>query len=321
MTMPSSGMISIADINTEIRLGSTTQQSISIVTSPYKTAARTLAGIAYPNAISFSNLYGKRIAGQEVFVAGGDGATATGSFIVPDFVYYISAMAIGGGADGVSGNATVGGRGGGGGALAYNNDIPTTPGEALDMYYGAGDNGIKRGSTNLLLAKGASGQTGGQATSCVGDAKYSGGNGGAGGTNNVTVGGGGGAGGYSGAGGAGGGGGASGSASTGAGGGGGAGGYSGRAGGGGGGINLYIQGSSGSGGVYNAAGSHGGGGGSGGNQGVNSLVGDYTGGNGGTYGGGGGGGCVNNAGGIGRNGGMRIIWGIGRSYPSSSGNV
>ena len=81
---------------------------------------------------------------------------------------------------------------------------------------------------------------------------------------------------------------------------------------------LYGYGSGGGGaGGYSAAGGNGGGGGgagSGGSAGASGGVG----GAGGAYGGGGGGGAWNSSGGNGGSGGLRIIWGAGRSYPSTN---
>jgi hypothetical protein len=93
-------------------------------------------------------------------------------------VTLIAAVAIGpGGNTGNSGSAQL--NGGGGGALSYDNAIVVTPGETLSITVGSvgGDSSIKRGATTLLLAKGASSQTGGQASSGVGAVKYSGGDG------------------------------------------------------------------------------------------------------------------------------------------------
>ena len=86
---------------------------------------------------------------------------------------------------------------------------------------------------------------------------------------------------------------------------------------------IYGEGASGAAG---APGGYGGGGGSGGGAGVNSIAtgtgpnAGVSGGMGGLYGGGGGGAIIEYGGeksGAGRAGAVRIIWGPGRSYPSS----
>lgn len=96
------------------------------------------------------------------------------NWTVPEGVYSISAVGIGGGGGG--GRTTVGtyrGGGGGGGGLSWDNDIPVTPGEVLSLQAGALGNGvtsgtgfsgtetfIRRGATYLLRARGGGGGTG-----------------------------------------------------------------------------------------------------------------------------------------------------------------
>jgi len=89
------------------------------------------------------------ITGQQVFTS----ATGEFTWTVPNFVYYISVLCIGGGAGGGSGdNGTLhDGGGGGGGALAYANTISVTPGELLRIRVAAGGAG---GSTGLPGADG-----------------------------------------------------------------------------------------------------------------------------------------------------------------------
>ena len=243
--------------------------------------------------------------GQQVF-------TSSGTFTVPAGVTSICAVAVGRGQNGAAGDGmgTPGGRGGEGGTLSYTNALSVTPGESLTVTIATSTSGstgettLKRSSTVLLAAR-AGGQTSGQAN--VGTSF-------AGGAAPAPIGsygsGGGGAGGYSGAGGAGGsigGGGSSGSGGS----GGGGGSAAAAASGGGGGVGLLGAGSNGAAG---SAGGGGGGGGSGGGAG-NSGGADGAGGN---YGGGGGGGDIINAGGSGGGGAVRIIWGAGRSYPSTN---
>lgn len=123
-------------------------------------------------------------------------------FKVPFGVTSMSMLVVGGG--GASNNYAVSNNmnagGGGGGALAYRNNVPVTPGETLSLTGGAsgnyfniptatngGNSSVKRGSTILVLATG--GKTapwqsdagtpglGGAASGCIGDVKFSGGNG------------------------------------------------------------------------------------------------------------------------------------------------
>jgi hypothetical protein len=278
--------------------------------------------------------------GQSAYTTAG-----TYTFTVPAGVTSLSAVVIGGGGggggadDGQIRNET--NNGGGGGGLAYGT-IAVTPGETLNITVGTGGAGgvadaaaggpggtstIVRSATTLLSGGGGAGgryrsngltDAGGASG---GTARIGGGSGGNSGTgsNNSGATGGGGAGGYFGNGGNGGAYNAAGSASTGAGGGGG-GGYNTtsntlRAGGGGG---TGILGS----GADGSAGTGGSGGGGGGGSSGTSGGGNTTG-LGGQYGGGGGGKSDSTAGtttigGAGTNGAVRIIWGTGRSYPSTS---
>ena len=263
------------------------------------------------------------------------------TFTVPNGVTQVSAVCIGGGGGSASclGNGGSSGGGGGGGGLAYGT-FAVTPGETLSIEVGAGgagagpgygvagsdggDSRIRRGATVLLgggggargLADGVS--NGGTGTFAAGgnpggtelDGGGSGGSGGASRSNNGG-GGGGGAGGYSGNGGDGG----TGNSGT--------GGFgAGGAGGGGAGQSAGGTQNNGGGGVgifgdpINGAGSNPssyGGGGSDGEDG-------QPGGVGGKFGGGGGGAeddttALGADGGVG---GVRIIWGTGRSYPNNA---
>jgi hypothetical protein len=246
---------------------------------------------------------------QEINVAG------TNTFTVPTGVTSISAVAVGGGGGGRTGN---GGTGGNGGNLRYVNDISVTPGEILSVQTGAagfppdnnstsagGDSFISRGATRLVSASGGSpGVTAGQQPAANSGVNVgAGGNGGSGGflTNETNAGGGGGAGGYSGNGGAGSVGQTTGFNGAGGGGGGGSGAASGSTAQPGGGVGLRGEGSSGAGGALLFPGSPGSGG--------TAKV----------HGAGGGGSdstgiLLNSTAGFG---GARIIWGPGRSYPST----
>lgn len=265
----------------------------------------------------------------------------TYSWVVPAGITRVSVVTVGGGSAGRCGTIK---QGGGGGALAYVNNISVTPGETLGVIVGAGgtgstggDSSFKRGCTTLAGAGGGSFGIGGAIITGTGGA------GGAPGSpgSNASGTGGGGAGGYSGAGGAGGTGGnyssgAAGSAGTGgAGGGGGGGGFTctgsfeiSYAGSGGGGVGIYGAGTSGAGGAGGTTGA--GGGGGGGSNGSSAVIlGGINAGTGGTYGGGGGGGGIsfnistgtptNGNGGNGAVGAVRIVWpGCLRLFPSTN---
>ena len=275
--------------------------------------------------------------GQQVF-------TSSGTFTVPTGVTSLSCVVVGGGggSTGCSGAGQYSGAGGGGGGLAYGT-FSVTPGSTVTVQVGAGGtagtnknligvlgnkagNGggsaITYGGTIMLIGYGGVGGTYGHSSAAGGgyfvsaSAPGGGGDGGYGGrsTNNNGGGGGGGAGGYGvkNAPGGGGGYGNSGSGRNGSGGGGGGGGGQGLAGeqnNGGGGVGLDGQGSDGTGGSKNKPGEGGSGGSSGGKAGV-----------GGTYGGGAGGpeDDTDHSGSVGGAGGVRIIWGSGRSYPSTN---
>ena len=272
----------------------------------------------------------------ETFPVGQTAYTTAGTFTftVPTNVTSISAVCVGGGGGGAGGETgrDDGVQGGAGGALCYGT-IPVTPGESLTITVGAGGNGgssggngtaggtttISRGATNLITAGGGSrglerstGTVNGGTRSVDASVTNSGGgNGGNSGGNSTNTGsGGGGGGGYSGNGGNGG---TTGNGSAGAGGGGGGGGATSSGQGyGGGGVGILGAGANGTAGVLNSSGG-----------GVGSNGGGSTSGtrpNGGLYGGGGGA-CdddTNGSGGAGGRGAVRIIWGTGRSYPSTS---
>ena len=259
----------------------------------------------------------------------------TFTFTVPPAITSISAVCVGGGGGG--GNATITdepGAGGAGGGLSYGT-FAVTPGEALSVQVGSGgQNGgtggtggissISRNGTALLSATGGSGGSstdsgasgGGNGGSSGGTERDGGGSGGDGGSTSDSTtgaGGGGGAAGYSGNGGAGSNRGANNAtAGQGGGGGGGGGGTASLGGGGGGGVGILGSGGNGGAGTNGT----GGGGGSGGAPGSTTTV--STGANGGLYGGGGAGGRNNANGGDGQGGAVRIIYGTGRSYPSTS---
>ena len=264
--------------------------------------------------------------GQEAFTTAG-----TFTWVAPTGVTKVSAVAVGGGAGGITVNG-----GGAGGALGYKNNITVTPGDSYTVVVGnggAGKTAFSPGSNNAGVAssfintctvRGGGGPAGNSTSTFTGDG------GGVGGTGGNF--GGGGAGGYSGKGGNGG----SQAGLGGAGGGGGAGGTCccfivtwGS--GGGGGVGLNGEGANGTaganGGVGPSAGGAGGGGGSGGNAGGFGGSGCCAtpGGSGGLHGGGGGDGIFCpcglfrcSQGGSGARGAVRIIWpGCARSFPST----
>ena len=265
---------------------------------------------------------------SNVFAEGGSPVgqqnfTTSGTFTVPTGVSQVSAVVVGGGGGGAGsdGDRNEGNTGGSGGGLAYGT-FSVTAGETLTVTVGTGGNGggtggngsaggtttIARGATVLLSGGGGLGgqerSTGARAGgTSSGTERDGGGSGGASGSasDNNSGSGGGGAGGYTGDGGQGGSNGGSGTVASG---GGGAGGNSASSGiaDGGGGVGILGEGSNGQ---------ASGGGGSGGAS--------NTGANGGAYGGGGGARDDDSAGGggSGADGAARIIWGSGRSYPST----
>ncbi|PKV43676.1 hypothetical protein CLU92_0992 [Janthinobacterium sp. 61] len=269
------------------------------------------------------------VPGQQAFTVPG-----TYSLTVARDTYLLSVVLIGGAsAATVPFSTTEFGLGGNGGSLRWIKDLPVTPGEVLTVVVGKGgapgisgeSSFLKRGTLNLLVA------AGGNRTDSTpfGPGPYGGvvggGNGGPGGIlgshqNGPRGGGGGGAGGYSGDGGKG----ASAPstyATNGSGGGGGGGGWGGQGAGasGGGGVGLLGEGVSGVGNDVS-----GGTGGSGGAAGSSATYsGAYnTSGVGGTYGGASGGAgspvTMNYASvGPSSGGAGRVIWGPGRSYPST----
>ena len=273
------------------------------------------------------------------------------SLMVPAGVYKLSAVLVGAGAGGHSNWANPAGNGG---ALAYANDIPVTPGETLSLTIGAGGlrgaNGgatiLSRGSTVLFTAQGGLYSSTIRAMPVSGAVTCKGGQGGLGSTS--SSGGGGGAGGYSGNGGDG-----SygpvGSSSPNGGngsGGGGAGGFGYQSStygfGGGGGVGLYGEGASGVNShgtslsegnnfsyTYSSGSGYGGKGGSGGEQGSPNSNTSQTfngrttyNGEGGKFGGGGAGSGTSVTDNTnfckGGQGGARIIWGAGRAFPATN---
>ena len=294
-------------------------------------------------ATSFSYTTGYSVSANHVVHAPGLGGGTT-TYVVPPFQYYISAVVVakgqGAGADTYCSNGCtidylnpkIGGNGGG---LTYRNNIPVTPGETLYLLVNGDESSIRRGSTSgtVLVQARSGGYTTpnggaglGSMSVLASNSSYAG-----------TIGGGsGGQGGYTSSG--------SGSDTTYAGGGGGgAGGYTGDGGDGGAGITtgagVYNSGSAGSGGAggggssgthttsaanTSTAGASGGGvgiygTGSSGTAGTSGSAGGAgSGGTGTTYGGGQGGYSNNTIGSTQGAGVVRILWGTGRSFPSTN---
>tara|TARA_Y100001972_G_scaffold15543_1_gene16445 strand:+ start:8 stop:1741 length:1734 start_codon:yes stop_codon:yes gene_type:complete len=271
--------------------------------------------------------------------------TLTGTFTwtVPDGITSISAVCVGGGGGGgrASGE-NIGPQGGGGGGLSYQNNISVTPGESLTVIVGEGGAGgtsssptggtggtseIKSGTTTLVKANGGSGGarqvfgsvSGGSGGSTLG---YTGGGDGGFGGNGASDsagGAGGGAAGYSGNGGNGGSTNLNSGQTAGSGGGGGGGEADSDGSGGGGGVGILGEGSSGAatgdpiGSGSIGVGGFGGSGGSNGNSTAQDVAGGEYGGGGGTF--------EDDSfkdGGDGGQGAVRIIWGTGRAFPSTS---
>ena len=308
----------------------------------------------FSQALTFSSRpkWNAPIEGQVVFTSFNTTLDTLTNWTVPEGVTQISAVVVGGGGGGGGNGSTDvnGSSAGGGGGLSYGT-FAVTPGETLIINVGSGGAGasrsntffgdsgnssyIARGGTKLLQGDGGGpgrsnifSQSGGAGGTSGGTERDGGGSGGQGGgaSYNNSGAGGGGAGGYSGNGGQGGT--ASGGGASGQGGAGGGGGAITQFGnsegpeGNGGGVGLYGEGTSGSGGVGGGAVGTGGGAGS---ANVSPSTGDgrmtapavrQA----GTFGGGGGGidDDVISDGQNGGDGGIRIIWGDNRSYPSTN---
>ena len=281
------------------------------------------------NTKSYSAAAGEEATGQAEYTSSG-----SYSWTCPSNVTSVSVVCVGGGAGGPGSTWDNDESGGGGGGLGYKNNISVTAGQSYTVVVGSGGVGPQNGGDsyfiNTTTVKGGGGSYGYQGAAApggtyVGDGGGNGGDGGVSGSPGYG-GGGGGAGGYSGNGGDG----ANGIESgqpvvngtggNGSGGGGG-GGSSHHGGSGGGGVGIYGEGPSGSGDLsVTTDTTYGGRGGSGGSPGGNgdANVSPYTGGDGGAYGGGGGGSAdgsrPNSTGGGGA---VRIIWGSGRSFPTT----
>jgi len=107
------------------------------------------------------------------------------SFLVPPGVTSVCIACVGAGVDGI---VAPSGTSGGGGACAWSNNIPVTPGETLQVQVGArraradtrgpGETWVRRSGVNLVMAVPGINSNGGVASDCVGDNRFSGRNGG-----------------------------------------------------------------------------------------------------------------------------------------------
>ena len=256
--------------------------------------------------------------GQEAFTTPG-----TYSWTAPSDVTSVSVVCVGGGGGGAGDGGSTGGFGGG---LGWKNNISVVPGQSYTVVVGSGGKGTTSGNggdggdsyfIDLTTVAGLGGDGGGPGIGTLGGNFVGDGGGRGGGTESVTTHahGGGGAGGYSGNGGfartnnkgSDGSGGAGGAGSDG-------GGNGEDIGAGGGGVGLLGEGESGLGG--GTEGERNGAGGFGGSSGDNGKA-DLFGGTGGSFGGGGGQ-STNSTPGDGAGGGVRIIWGSNRAFPSSN---
>jgi hypothetical protein len=239
----------------------------------------------------------------------------TYSWVCPSEVYYVNAICVGGGASGAITFRSSTAFAGGGGGLAWRNNIPVIPGNSYTVRVGAGGggrglaytaySGVAGGDSWFIDETTVLGGGGGvnQGGTFLTDPNTGGGGfGGQGLASAASIPGGGGAGGYSGNGGA--------SAAAGTGGGGGGGFYdpnislSNRRAGAGGGVGILGEGASG--GASQ--------GGSGGTSGGSSIAGIYGGGAGAaTYDTSGGGSMISGGGGA-----VRLIWGPNRAFPSTN---
>ena len=316
----------------QLRTGSTSGPIIATSSTVYVNDIYVGQAVAvYPTTVSGSSMV----------------STGTGTFnwTCPAGITSISVVCVGGGGCG----GQNGGGGGGGGALAYINNYTVIPGNVYAVVTGVGgiySSGTSGGSSYFIntstVAAGGGGagayspSNGGAGGTVLAGTGFAGGAGGLGGVT-YSGGGGGGAAGYVAVGAVGGigynGGGqsaTSGASSTGGGGGGGGGGgyTGGGTGGGGGGVGLLGVGTNGNGGAttttlvntrYPGFGGTGGSGGTSGGQGPGGASSNPVGPTTGNYGGGGGGADGSaNAGGNGGVGAVRIVWGTGRSYPSTN---
>jgi hypothetical protein len=153
MSLVSSGAISLFDVNTELGLTRTSQ--IGLLCS----SVRGLFGDA-SGAVAMFDGYGKSSAGSALFSSPG-----TYCWTVPGGVTSVSVLAVSAGGNGRGGNCkayrtacsyygtgcyylTNPGLGGTGGALAWRNNIPVTPGSTIQVVVGSGSSTYGRSAFN-----------------------------------------------------------------------------------------------------------------------------------------------------------------------------
>jgi|FLOH01.1.fsa_nt_gi hypothetical protein len=276
------------------------------------------------NTLGCSNYVSRSFRRKIVFASFGSGearyiSPGTYIFTVPSGVTSVSVVVVGAG----GGGSNTGGNGGCGGGLAYKNDIPVQAGQTYTVQVGDGGNFSTttdgdHGETSSFHTTSATGGDGGKhgggemRYGGVPTGVYDGGGNGGDMLHTNTQGWSGGAGGYSGNGGGYG----SGEILP-SGGAGGAGRYAGgNAAGHGGGVGIFGEGATGTNGIAADSTASNGTGGSGGEDGQGYRIASARGGN---FGGGGGWNAgVPTNGGKGGSGAVRIIWGTGRSFPSTN---
>jgi len=162
MTLPASGPISMANVNTELQRSSTTTVSLN------DTIVRTLFGVP-SGQISMSNGYGKAYT-----IPGNSGILTSGSsFTLPTTSgLTISVLIIGGGGGGGGGSSrtfaagfTTGGGGGGSGGNVYESNISVTPGQSVTFNIGGG--GAGGAPRDGVFTSGGSGFSGGSSSVTV----------------------------------------------------------------------------------------------------------------------------------------------------------
>lgn len=157
MTLPASGPISMANVNTELQRSSTTTVSLN------DTIVRTLFGVP-SGQISMSNGYGKAYT-----VPGNSGILTSGtSYTLPSTSgLTINILVIGGGGGGGGGSGRTfasgyytGGGGGGAGGNAYALNVPVTPGQSVSFNIGIGTGGAGGAYRDGVFTSGSNGSSG-----------------------------------------------------------------------------------------------------------------------------------------------------------------
>ena len=137
MAIPSSGPISLTDVQTEFGGSNPISLSEYYAGGAYVAAGTTGTYGAVPSsgAISLRNFYGTNavVIGQQAYTSAG-----TYTWVAPSGVTSVSVVAVGGG--GWPRRYCCGGvmKGGGGGGLGYKNNYTVTPGSSYTVVVGAG---------------------------------------------------------------------------------------------------------------------------------------------------------------------------------------